>query len=98
MWASIASDQQRTALFDQIESQFGGLDFLVHCASNGTLAPIDKITSDDWDKAFRTNVVGLHQGAIHALPLMQRRGGGRIVALSMTAMTACSPMPHARAR
>jgi NAD(P)-dependent dehydrogenase (short-subunit alcohol dehydrogenase family) len=85
IWASMANDAQRDALFDQIESQLGALDFFVHCASNGTLAPIDKITSDDWDKAFRTNVVGLHQGAIRAAALMQRRGGGRIVSLSMTA-------------
>ena len=85
LWASVANDVQRGALFDQVESRLGGLDWFVHCSSNGALAPIDRITSDDWDKAFRTNVVGLHQGAVRAAELMKRRGGGRIVTLSMTA-------------
>lgn len=85
VWASVANEQQRNAMFDEIEQQFGGLDFFVHCSSNGTLASIDRITSEDWDKAFRTNVVGLHQSALRASRLMQRRGGGRIVSLSMTA-------------
>jgi acyl carrier protein len=77
----------------EVESGFAGLDFLVHCGSSGASVSIDRIGSDDWDDAFRTNVVGLHRVALEAIPLMERRGGGRIVVLSTTASDRV--VPHA---
>jgi len=77
----------------EVESGFAGLDFLVHCGSSRAAVSIDRITSDDWDDAFRSNVVGLHRCALEAIPLMERRGGGRIVVLSTT--TSDRVVPHA---
>src|SRR2546430_2039945 len=85
MWASVASDEQRNALFDEIESQFGALDFFISNASNGILAPLADVTPEHWEKAFRTNVVALQQGAIRAAKLMRRRGGGKIITVSSNA-------------
>jgi NAD(P)-dependent dehydrogenase (short-subunit alcohol dehydrogenase family)/acyl carrier protein len=83
--AIIADDEEPAAVFERIESRFGGLDVLVHCATPGSPAPIDRITSDDWDDSFRTNVVDLHRNVILAAGLMERHGGGRIVSFSTTA-------------
>jgi enoyl-[acyl-carrier protein] reductase III len=85
VWASVANPAQLSAMFDNIEKEFGGLDFFVSNASNGMLAPLDQITPEHWEKAFRTNVIGLQQCALRASELMKKRGGGRIVTLSSVA-------------
>ena len=82
VWASVANSAQLTRLFAEVESRFGHLDFLVSNASNGMIAPLKDITESHWERAFRTNVIGLHQAAMLAAPLMRRRGGGKIVTLS----------------
>jgi enoyl-[acyl-carrier protein] reductase III len=85
IWGSVANPQQLSAMFDQIEKMYGGLDFFVNNASNGMLAKLEEITLEHWEKAFRTNVVGLHQCAVRAVELMKRRGGGKIITLSSPA-------------
>jgi enoyl-[acyl-carrier protein] reductase III len=82
LWGSVANPKQLAGIMEEIDRRYGGLDFLVQNASNGLIAPIDQINETHWEKAFRTNVVALHQAALLALPLMKRRGGGKIVALS----------------
>src|SRR6202022_1245541 len=84
VWGSVAKDGQRDSMFDEIDSRFGALDFFISGASNGILAPLEQVTSDHMLKAYRTNVIGLHGGAMRAKKLMQRRGGGRIFLVSMT--------------
>ncbi len=85
IWGSMANDKQQQAVFDEIESRFGGLDFFISNASNGMLAKLEDINVEHWEKAFRTNVVGLHMGALRALKLMKKRGGGKIITLSSPA-------------
>ena len=82
VWGSVANPEHLDQIFAAIEARHGHLDFLVHNASDVTTAPLAAITADDWHRAFRTEVVGLHQAAMRAVPLMARRGGGRIVTLT----------------
>jgi NAD(P)-dependent dehydrogenase (short-subunit alcohol dehydrogenase family) len=84
-WGSVANPEQRDAIFDTVETKFGGLDFFISNASNGMLARLDQITPEHWEKAFRTNVVGLHQSSLRAVNLMKKRGGGKIITLSSPA-------------
>jgi enoyl-[acyl-carrier protein] reductase III len=84
-WGSVANPDQLHGIFDRVESEFGGLDFFISNASNGMLARLDEITPEHWEKAFRTNVVGLHQSALCAVNLMKKHGGGKIVTLSSPA-------------
>lgn len=81
VWGSVASPQQREAMFDQIEKR-GGLDFFISNASNGLIGPFDQISDEHWAKGFQTNIVGLHQCTLRAAPMMLRRGGGKIITLS----------------
>ena len=85
VWGSMANSEHISALFDEIEKNYGALDFYVANASNGMLARLEDITVEHWEKAYRTNVVGLHQCALHAIKLMRRRGGGKIITLSSPA-------------
>jgi NAD(P)-dependent dehydrogenase (short-subunit alcohol dehydrogenase family)/acyl carrier protein len=82
MWASVANPGHLRRLFAEIESRFGCLDFFVSNASNGAIAPLRDVTNEHWDRAFRTNIVAFHQGALMAAHLMKRRGGGKIMTLS----------------
>jgi enoyl-[acyl-carrier protein] reductase III len=85
IWGSVATPQHRDAIFNEIDKQFGALDFFIANASNGMLAKLEDITTEHWEKAFRTNVIGLHQCSLRAVELMKRRGGGKIITLSSPA-------------
>ena len=82
LWGSVAQPSHVDGMFDQIEQRFGHLDILVCNASDGKIGSFMDLQTDDWDRAFRTNVSGHHQCAVRAAPLMRRRGGGSIVTMS----------------
>ena len=81
LWGSVTNQQHVNDIFEQIEGQYG-LDILVCNASDGKIGSFQQLTPDDWDRAFRTNVIGHHQCAMRAANLMRARGGGSIVTLS----------------
>lgn len=85
LWGSMANPEHVDRVFDEIESKYGHLDFFVGNASNGMLARLEDITVEHWEKAYRTNVIGLHQSALRAVKLMRPRGGGKIITLSSPA-------------
>jgi enoyl-[acyl-carrier protein] reductase III len=82
LWGSVARADHLERMFTAVERELGGLDFLVCNASNGAIGPFDRLTTDDWEKAFRTCVIGTYECAMRARRLMARRGGGSIVTLS----------------
>jgi NAD(P)-dependent dehydrogenase (short-subunit alcohol dehydrogenase family)/acyl carrier protein len=84
-WGSVANPDHVKGIFELVESTYGGLDFFISNASNGMLAPLKEITAEHWEKAFRTNIVGLHQSALAAVEMMKKRGGGKIITLSTPA-------------
>lgn len=84
-WGSVANPEHVKTIFDQLEASYGVLDFFISNASNGMLARLKDITTEHWEKAFRTNVVGLHQTSLRAVELMKKRGGGKIITLSTPA-------------
>jgi enoyl-[acyl-carrier protein] reductase III len=85
LWGSMANPEHVDRVFDEIEAHYGALDFFIGNASNGMLARLEDITVEHWEKAYRTNVIGLHQSALRAVKLMRRRGGGKIITLSSPA-------------
>jgi enoyl-[acyl-carrier protein] reductase III len=84
-WGSVANPEHVKQIFEVVDKTFGGLDFLICNASNGMLAPLEDLIPEHWEKAFRTNVVGLHQCSLRALELMKKRGGGKIITMSSPA-------------
>jgi len=84
-WGSVANPEHVKTIFEVVDKTYGGLDFLICNASNGLLAPLEEIGVEHWEKAFRTNVVGLHQCSLRALELMKKRGGGKIITMSSPA-------------
>jgi len=85
--------------FDQVEAvvrraveRFGRLDVLISNA--GVLSPngrIHNLTSDDWERAFKVNVMG-PVNAIRAavVPMRERKAGSIILTASVSGLTAWS--------
>ena len=69
-------------LFDAIEAEFHGLDFYIHNAASGYNRPAMQQRVKGWDWTMNINARSLLFAAQRAAPLMIKRGGGAIVAIS----------------
>jgi len=56
--ADVADESEVSALFDEAEQQFGGVDVVVHTAGIQFLAPLAELKLDDLDRMHRTNIRG----------------------------------------
>jgi len=70
------------AVFDTIESMFGGLDVLVANAAATSFRNLLEAEPRHVERTFAITVTGFLAAVQRAVPLMERRGGGRIVAVS----------------
>ena len=73
------------AAVERVVGAFGGLDILVNNAGVGSGAPILDITPEEFDRVHAVNVRGTFFLSQAAIPIMQSRGGGRIVCLASVA-------------
>ena len=82
----VGSDDEIEALYRAVETEHGGLDFLVHgvaFASRESLSdPFVQTTRPDFLQALDISAYLLVALARGAKPLMERRGGGSIVTLT----------------
>jgi len=69
-------------VFDEIEQTFGGLDIFIHNAASGYNRPALGQKPKGWDWTMNINARSLLFAAQRAVPLMEKRGGGRIVSIS----------------
>ncbi|MEE4594927.1 SDR family oxidoreductase [Streptomyces sp. DSM 41524] len=78
--ADVADEQQVAALFDTAESEFGGVDVVVHAAGRMYLAPIAELDLAELDTLHRTNIRGTFVVAQQAARRI--RGGGALITFS----------------
>lgn len=69
-------------LFDEVERTFDGLDILIHNAASGYNRPAMEQKPKGWDWTMNINARALLFSAQRAVPLMLKRGGGKIVSIS----------------
>jgi NAD(P)-dependent dehydrogenase (short-subunit alcohol dehydrogenase family) len=76
------SDSLRQAVVS-IQERWGRLDVVyANAGINGTWAPIEELTPDEWCKTIAVNLTGTYLTLHHAVPLMKKSGGGSIVIVS----------------
>jgi enoyl-[acyl-carrier protein] reductase III len=80
--ADIGDLDDLNRLFDNVEQQAGGLDFLVCNAASGYNRPVMEQRPKGWEWTMNINARAALFAAQRAAPFMERRGGGAIVNIS----------------
>jgi enoyl-[acyl-carrier protein] reductase III len=80
--ANIGEHAQIEGLFKEIEDTFGHLDVFISNAASGVLRPLMEIEESHWDWTLNINSKAYLFLAQQAARLMEKTGGGAIVALS----------------
>ncbi|HTI38265.1 MAG TPA: enoyl-ACP reductase [Vicinamibacterales bacterium] len=82
----VTDDAQIARVFEEVDREFGGLDFVVHGAAFAPREelsnPFVQTTRDGFRMALDVSAYSLIALSRGALPLMERRGGGSILTLT----------------
>jgi enoyl-[acyl-carrier protein] reductase III len=80
--ANVAKPDDITRLFSTIEAEFAGLDIFISNAASGFNRPAMAQKIMGWDWTMNVNARSFIFAAQAAVPLMEKRGGGCMVAIS----------------
>jgi 3alpha(or 20beta)-hydroxysteroid dehydrogenase len=76
----VTSEEQVAGMVEAATSRWGRLDWLANNAGiEGPAGPIEEFSTEGFRQVMEVNVLGVFLGMKHALPVMHRQGGGRIV-------------------
>lgn len=75
----VADDDGVARVFAEVALTYGRIDILVNCAGLATAAEPLALSVADWDAVLRPNLIGSYLCCKHAIPVMRRRGFGRVV-------------------
>ncbi len=82
--ANVAKPEDVDRLFETIGNEFDGLDIFISNAASGFNRPIMEQKVMGWDWTMNVNARGFLLCMQRAAPLMEKRGGGQVVAISST--------------
>ena len=80
--ANLSKPEDIDLLFDNVEKEFGGLDFFISNAASGFNRPAMQQKVTGWDWTMDVNARAFLFAAQRAVPLMEKRGGGRMVTIT----------------
>jgi enoyl-[acyl-carrier protein] reductase III len=80
--ANVAKPEDVDHLFETINAEFGGLDIFINNAASGFNRPALQQKVMGWDWTMNVNARAFLLAAQRAVPLMEKRGGGSMVAIS----------------
>ncbi|WP_108660222.1 SDR family NAD(P)-dependent oxidoreductase [Acuticoccus kandeliae] len=83
------------ATVDEIAATHGGVDVLVNNAGIVSLAAIEEITPEEFDRVYDVNIKGKLWAMQAAVPHMRKRGGGRIVNICSISGKTGGRLPYA---
>lgn len=82
--ADTSDEAKMRKAFDALAQEFGRLDFVfANAGINGTWAPLDELTYDDWNKTISINLGGTFLTLNLAVPLMREHGGSIVITSSI---------------
>jgi len=79
--ADLTKDADARNFIEQAHATFGRIDILVNNAGSAPGGVIETLTEADWEKGLQLKFLGYVRCLRHALPIMVRQGGGRVVNL-----------------
>ncbi|MFQ6059364.1 MAG: enoyl-[acyl-carrier-protein] reductase FabL, partial [Anaerolineae bacterium] len=89
--ANVGDVEKIKAMFAQVRETFGGLDILVCNAASGVLKPAMEQDLKSWEWTMNINARSVLFCAKEAVPMMEARGGGRIISITSMGSTRVFP-------
>ncbi len=80
----VTREAEVKALIEKTAETYGRLDILVNNAGYGFAGTVVQTSEEDWDALMAVNVKGVFFGCKHAVPIMEKQGGGSIVNTAST--------------
>src|SRR5262249_41106167 len=90
--ANVANETDVKRLLSETRSAYGALDILVNNAGIFGFGPLDKVSVDDFQRYYETNVLGPLLVTRESLPLFGANGGSII---NLTSIVSQNPPPGA---
>lgn len=79
---NVADKDSIKEMFEEIDREFGRLDYFVSNAASGVLRPLMELEQSHWDWTMNINSRAYLFCAQEAAKLMEKNGGGKIIGLS----------------
>ncbi|MBX6742944.1 MAG: SDR family NAD(P)-dependent oxidoreductase [Acetobacteraceae bacterium] len=79
--ADLTRDADAKSFIEQAHAALGRIDILVNNAGSAPGGVIETLTEADWEKGLQLKFLGYVRCLRHALPIMVKQGGGRVVNL-----------------
>ena len=79
--ADLTRDADAKGFIEQAHAALGRIDILVNNAGSAPGGVIETLTEADWERGLQLKFLGYVRCLRHALPIMVRQGGGRVVNL-----------------
>jgi len=77
--ADVGKHEDVAALFEFMDTRFGGLDVLINNAGVGVFGPVGSLAIEDWRSTIETNLSGAFYCSREAVARFSTRGGGYII-------------------
>ena len=88
----VRSDHSVSACVQAVLDQAGGLDVLINNAGYALTGAVEEASLEEAKEQFETNFFGIARMVKAVLPVMRRRGRGRIIHIS--SLAGLAPMPY----
>ena len=82
IFAGVSVESNMKDVVAQTASKFGGLDIHVNSAGVQRYGTIVDTFEETWDEVMNVNLKGIYCSAKHAIPEIEKRGGGAIINLA----------------
>ncbi|MZR29156.1 3-hydroxybutyrate dehydrogenase [Sneathiella litorea] len=89
--ADMTKPDEIAAMFEMAVEEFEGIDILVNNAGIQYVSPIAEFPTEKWDAIIAINLSSAFHTMHHAIPLMTKRGWGRIVNMASAHALVASP-------
>ncbi|HCY54903.1 MAG TPA: 3-hydroxybutyrate dehydrogenase [Oceanicaulis sp.] len=93
--ANMLEPREIEGLIAETVEIFGRLDILVNNAGIQQVAPVEELAPEKWDAIVAINLTSCFHTIRHAVPVMKKAGGGRIVNIASAHGLVASPFKSA---